>query len=342
MGRAFGEDRKDEIASFYALRLENAIKQAKQHGGRDVGEAAVLGLARASLPTTRAFDPRGTEELEGIAEGAGMTPEQVLAMNGLTDFRDALAWGGDPELLGGCSSFMAAGSAAGEGAMVCGQTWDLATDNMPYVLVVERRPDQGPRTWSLTTVGCLSLIGMNEEGLCVGTTNLRTTDARAGVTYLSIIHRCLGETSLDDAVNRITGATRAGAHYYFLADKNGQGRAVETTATLHDVTAVDRGVFVHTNHALVAAHVAIEGNTPSASSHARQDRLTALLEAAPVDRARAKSALSDRENGALAICRHDYDGISSNGAVVMVPDLPSMTVCHGPPDTATWQELLAG
>lgn len=340
MGRAFGEALRDEIADFYRLRLENAIHQARLHGGRDVGEDVVLGLAHASLPLARAYDARGTAELEGIAEGAGLSAAHVLAMNGLTDFRDALAWGGDAEPLGGCSSFLAAGAAAGEGRIVCGQTWDLATDNMPYVIGVVRKPDQGPATWSLTTVGCLSLIGMNEEGLAIGTTNLRTTDARPGVTYLSIIHRCLGETSVDAAVRCITDAQRAGAHYYFVADRTGRGRAVECTATHHDVRIVDEGVFVHTNHALVGAHVAMEANTPSASSHARQDRLTALLEGAPVDRARAESALADRENGALAICRHDYDGISSNGAAVMVPDLPSLRACHGTPDTATWTELL--
>ena len=108
IGAAFGEQCRAEIAELYAARLQNAVAQAKQHGGRDVSEDAVLAVARACVEPTRAHHPDGFAELEGIARGANMTVERVLAMNGLTDLRDVLAWGGELEALGGCSSFLVA------------------------------------------------------------------------------------------------------------------------------------------------------------------------------------------------------------------------------------------
>ncbi|PRQ09537.1 C45 family autoproteolytic acyltransferase/hydolase [Enhygromyxa salina] len=343
IGEAFGQRCRAEIPLLYAARLRNAVAQAKLHGGRDVGEDAVLKIARACMEPTRAYDPDGFAELEGIARGADLSLDKVLAMNGLTDLRDILAWGGDLESLGGCSSFMLAGDVTRSHKSLCGQTWDLATDNMPHVIAVHRRPAHGPQTWTLTTDGCLSLIGLNEAGIAVGTTNIRTTDARPGVTYLSMIHRALAAATLEDAALAISSAPRAGAHFYFVADAAGRGLALECTPTHVDATPVTSGAYVHTNHCLVPAHQAIESDTPSTSSHARQRRLEALIQA---DRGRAdldsaKRWLADRESEQLGISRGGFDGISSNGAVVMEPQSGTIHVCHGPPNEAAWIDLRA-
>jgi len=344
IGEAFGEQCRAEIAELYAARLRNAIGQAKQHGGRDVGEPAVLEVARACLAPTRDHHPDGFAELEGIARGAGLSIEQIVAMNGLTDIRDVLAWAGELEAFGGCTAFVVAGDFTANGKLVCGQTWDLATDNMPHVLTVHRRPSEGPETWSLTTVGCLSLIGLNDHGIACGTTNIRTTDARPGVTYLSLIHKALSATTLTEASAAITDAHRAGAHFYYLADGGGRGLGLECSPTRVERVEVKNGAYVHTNHCLSPELQAVEGNTPSDSSHARQDRLEALI-AADCDTAdldAAKRWLADRENGENAISRTDYAGISSNGAVVMEPESGTIHVGHGPPHLTTWVDLRGG
>jgi isopenicillin-N N-acyltransferase-like protein len=315
MGEAFGESCRAEIAELYAARVRNATTQAMQYGGREVA---------------------------GIARGANLSVAKILAMNGLTDIRDVLAWGGDLEALGGCSSFVVTRESTRERKLLCGQTWDLATDNMPYVVGVHRQPEQGPATWTMTTVGCLSLIGLNEAGIAVGTTNIRTTDARPGVTYLSLIHKALAATTLDDAA-AIHSAARAGAHFYYLADAHGRALALECTPDHVDVTEIETGAYVHTNHCLCPEHQALEGDTPSASSHARQLRLERLIaeESGRADLDSAKRWLGDREGGVNAISRTDFDGISSNGAVVMQPETGTIHVAHGPPHLARWLDLRA-
>src|SRR5690606_24452696 len=229
------------------------------------------------------------------------------------------------------------------GKLLCGQTWDLATDNMPHVLAIHRQPTDGPQTWCLTTVGCLSLIGLNEHGIACGTTNIRTTDARPGVTYLSLIHKALSQRSIDEASLAITDAPRAGAHFYYLADGSGRGLAIECTTDHAELIEIELGAYVHTNHCLIPEHQAIEGKTPSASSHARQDRLEALIaeDCGTADLDAAKRWLSDRENGENAISRTDYDGVSSNGAVVMEPESGTIHAGHGPPHATTWIDLRA-
>ena len=341
IGEAFGEQCRTEIPQLYAARIANAVRQARTHGGREVDESAVLAVARACMPATAAHHPEGFAELEGIARGANLPTEQILAMNGLTDIRDVLAWGGQLEALGGCSAYVVPGGQTANGKLLCGQTWDLATDNMPFVIGVHRKPSQGPETWTLTTVGCLSLIGLNAEGIAVGTTNIRTKNARPGVTYLSLIHKALSSTTLDAAAAAITEAPRAGAHFFFVADAQGRGLALETSPDNVDRVVVDRQAYVHANHCLVPAHQAIETDTASASSHDRQARLEQLIE---LDRERAdldasKRWLGDQANGEHAISRDDFAGISTNGSVVMEPETGTIHAGHGPAHSTTWVSL---
>jgi isopenicillin-N N-acyltransferase like protein len=343
MGEQFGEACRDQIAELYRRRVDNALAQAKEYGGRAVSEATLLAVSRGCLPISESYDADGLAELQGIARGSKLTLEQIFAMNALTDLRDVLAFGDmktwpvDQE----CSSFVIAKDQSATGNTLCGQTWDLATDNMPYVLVVVRKPIDRPQTWSLTTTGCLSLIGFNEAGIAIGTTNIRTTDSRLGVGYLQIIHKALATRKLDDVETAITKAPRAGAHYYYAVGEGGRAIAVECTATLAKTTHIERGYFVHCNHILDAEEKTLEASTPMASSLCRQSRMGTLIGGAkgPLGAEDMKKFLADHDGGANAICRHDYAGISSNGSIIMEPEARRAWACHGRACTAEWIQL---
>jgi isopenicillin-N N-acyltransferase-like protein len=328
MGEHFGKAYKDEIAELYELRVANAIRDALRFGGRTVSEEDLLVLAAECYKISKSFDLDGVDEQVGIARGSNLTIAQITALGGLTDLRDVLSWAGPMERDGGCTGIIRAGS-----EMQLGQTWDLATDNMPYVVYVHRMPDEGPETWSVTTVGCLSLMGMNEHGLALSTTNLRTTDARPGVPYLNVIHRALRETNVPSAVGVVRDAPRAAAHTFLIADRE-EGCVVECTAAKSVVSDLVDGVIVQTNHCLVPAHQKIESTAPNESSHVRLARMEELVRAHDL-----RDALSDTANGELAISRHDFDGISTNAAVLMTPATGVISIVHGPPDENSWTDM---
>jgi isopenicillin-N N-acyltransferase-like protein len=344
MGEAFGEAFRDEIARLYAIRVENALRQASQYGGRATSEAELLRLARACLAASERFDPRGTEELRGIARGARLGAEQVLAMNGLTDLRDGLAWGERSEAgAEGCTAAIVQRDAAADGRPRLAQSWDLASDNAPFIVFVQRRPQGGPQTWSIPTVGCLSLMSLNEHGLALGTTNLRTRDSGVGVPYLGLIHRALDERRALAAARVIAAAPRAGAHSYLALDRAGAGAVVECTGKLAHTFAVERGTHVHTNHCQAPGHLALEADTPRKSSEARLARMRELLaaRAGRIDAAFLRSCYADPAGGTLAICRNDFHGISTNAASVMTPETGELWGCAGVPDAPEkWERLL--
>jgi isopenicillin-N N-acyltransferase-like protein len=343
MGAAFGEACREAILGLYEARVLNAIQQAKEYGGKTVTEGHLMAIGQASLPSVAAYHPDGHAELAGIARGSGLDLVRVWVMNALTDLRDVAAytdvalWA--PPVDGeGCSSFLLGPERAADGTGYAGQTWDLATSNMPFVRIVRRRPREGLATTCLTTVGCLSLIGLNAAGIAVGTTNIRTLDARAGVCYLDVIHKALHQPTLAEAVAAVESAPRAGAHYFYLMDAAGEAAALECSAA-KSVRIPVAGAYVHCNHVLAQDLLPLEPQgTPVASSHARQGRLARLLAERPTHTAAAlEGYLADHEGGVNAICRHDYNGISSNGSVIMNPATRTLRAVHGPACQGEWR-----
>jgi len=351
MGEAFGEACRDQTWQLYERRLETAIGYARRLGGRDYAPSDVLALARRCLAYAERYDPVGHAEFLGIARGAQLEPEQLMLMQEQTDLHDVLAFGdvnahaavdhgGEGE---GCSSFIVGPDRAMGGGVLLGQTWDLATNNEPYVRLVRRTPDEGPATVSLTLTGCLTLIGMNSEGLAVGTTNLHTTDGRAGLGYLHLIHRAIRCRTVEEAVPCFVDAPRAGSHYYFVADGAGRAAGLECSATRHARFDVQRGVFVHCNHALAHSIRALEAPFHRASTEHRQTRLSELLDTQRgcIDVDMLKRSLSDREGGDCAICRYNTTAldISTNAAVIMRPDSGELHACRAQPDRGVWRSV---
>lgn len=348
MGQAFGEQCREQIAELYDLRMRNAIEQAASYGGRIVHEGLLIEVARRCLPIVQAYHPDGFEELAGIALGADLSLEKIWAMNALTDLRDMVGFGDLAAMKGegeGCSSFIVQEDLTNPGPPLCGQTWDLAPDNMPYIRVVLRKPEHGPATTCLTLVGCLSLIGMNDAGIAIGTTNVRTTDSGLGVGYLDIIHKALSAPDLATAAGAITEAPRAGAHYYFLLDSQGKGRAIECTAKRHVELEVRRGHYVHCNHLLFGSNQEVEVTTSPVtkpSTRHRHERLSTLIQTAkkPLAVDGMKRFLSDHERGeSQCICRHDVDDMSTNGAVIMAPRDGLFWAVHRQPCLGEWVRL---
>ena len=344
MGESFGEETRNETRELYERRLIAALEYMREHHEHRGTTRDVLAAAEACLPVTEAFDPEGYREFRAIARGAALSPAQLFVTQGLTDLRDMLAFAAPTAESEGCSSFVHLPPSDSNGKLLAGQNWDLMDDNMPFVRLVHRKPDSAPETLSVTLTGCLSLIGMNSEGVCVGNTNLQSRDIRrSGVQYLSIIHRALRCSTADEAIEVISSAPRAAAHYYYTADRHGTAWGIECSANDEDRVRITDGTCVHCNHFLSQRLKALEVPITDESTGFRQERLSALLNDAGTscDRltaSRARTALSDTEGGELAICRYNvgpYD-ISTNASVIMCPETGELHACRGQPDRGRW------
>lgn len=338
MGRSHGEQLREPIRAFVAQRLDAARAYLAERGVPD--HDAFLALGRKCLAALKAWDDEGWIELVATAEAAGLDPAALYTAGNMTDVRDILllpARAADSE---GCSAVLLPPGLTAGREIIAAQTWDLNPGDLEFVVAVHRRPLTGHQTWSVTCAGCPSLIGMNDAGLAVGTTNIKTRGSRVGIPYLSILHRAIRCANLKEATTVIEKCHRAAAHTYWVADR---AHAAQWECTAHTAPRRDlRDVpILQTNHCQVPAHQPLEGEAASSSSRARLARLGALMAHGKQDVDSVRRAFADRSDGVDSISRlaEDGQGTSTNACLVAVPARRELHACRGAADRGRWVKL---
>lgn len=349
MGRQFGEAVRQQARQFADIRLNACVDKSRELGLK-VDARFVLDLCAKCVEYHRQYDPDVWEEMTGIAEGADLSYEMLIILNGLTDVRDAVfaaagaPWAKSAADSAGCTAWMAAPEATAVDCTLLGQTWDMHAAARDFIVAVKRRPTHGPATLAMTTAGCLSLVGINSHGLAVGNNNLRPIDARPGVNYLAMIHKALAQPHLAGAINAISRAFRCSGHNYYMADGDGAMVDVETTAADYEVIQPAGAVYAHTNHYLSPR--LREREVPGAVSASSTWRLTRMLhvlseQAGQITPECMMQAMSDTQGeGECRICRIDpRDPAPTCAAALMCPQERKMWVAAGQPTVEGFVEL---
>jgi isopenicillin-N N-acyltransferase-like protein len=221
------------------------------------GRAQVLAAASAHLPVLEKYHRGLYEELVGIAEGAAVTPEDIVVANHYTDLRDLdpdpSKW--QPAPIGDGCSVIYAETPSGR---VVAQTWDMHATAIPYVMLlcVPESAD-GPAAKLLSVTGCLGMAGMNSSHVAIAINNLFSTDATLGVVWPALVRRALHTRNARVARETVLGAPIGSGHHYFIADRNWAFGIESSGRRRKQVYMRDPGVdyeapprFFHTNHAL--------------------------------------------------------------------------------------------
>jgi isopenicillin-N N-acyltransferase-like protein len=340
LGRAHGRALAARIRSFVPMRLA-AVRAwlAERHLG---GPGRLVEIGASSLASLGRWHPAGLEEHLAVAEGAGVDPVELYLAANMTDLRDVLLPPGLPEREG-CSLLLLPRALTRGGEIIAAQTWDLNPEDIDYVVALHRRPEEGPEAWTVTCTGCPALIGMNEHGLAVGTTNVKTRGARPGVGYTSMLARALHCRDLAEAADVIEGAPRAAAHVYWAADPGG---ALEWEALPDSVERrrLTNEPLVRTNHCLALRHRSLEADPPSSSSRHRLARLETLGRLGAHDADSLKAVFADRQGGVDAISRLPEDGLdtATDAVVIACPAERVLLACRGPAERGRWRCLPFG
>ena len=341
LGRAQGEAFSKQIQAFVKQRLEAFQVYAAERNQPSAFERFIAAGAECLAIQQRWHAP-SHEEHVGIAEAVGIEPHVLYAVTNMTDVRDVVLLPA-PEADEGCTAVLVPpGLCAGKQILV-GQTWDLNPADIEFVVGVHRHPADGPETWSVTCAGSLSLMGMNAEGVAVGTTNIKTRRSRPGVGYLGILHRALAARSYDEAAEAIAQAPRAAAHTYWQASAE-RAAEFETDPASVVVRELGQGPLVRTNHCLADAFQARQGEQPLASSFKRLERAGQLASAPAQDHESMRRLFADRADGFDSINRYaeDEQGTTTNACLVALPAERRLWACRGPADRGAWLELSFG
>jgi len=342
MGRSFGEAFRDKIHEFYNTRMQRIKNFEEKYGHVKVTDKEILDAASNCLKTHENYDGDIWQEFLGISEGANLEPKKLFTMMNYTDLRDYIY-----SLYGvldhntpveGCSAFLLPKDMSKTNSVVFGQTWDMSAEAINYIVIVKRKPKNGPETLYLTTYGCLALIGMNSEGIAVGTTNLMASDSEVGIGYLFTLSRALKHSSIKKAADEIKSSNRLSGHSFFLASKN-EGIKLETTSLKYKEKILRDIPLVHTNHyqdselQQYEIPTKIDRHLNSVYRHGRL--LSRLAYKESFDLADCWDILSDNKRNATfgTICNEDYTGQYSEfaTAATVLADLDKrqLIACRG-------------
>ncbi len=345
MGFEHGERFADAIRHLTAERV--ALSGGLDWSGRAMVRPEVLALADACLEEHRRYAPELVEELQGMADATDLSLAELIVVNGFTDFVDTVYNAGRekprfaaPAGADNCTAFIVPDGKAEGGQGFYGQTWDLHDSSMPHVILLRGAPEGKPGFLSFTTVGCVGMIGMNEEGIAVGINNLVGADGQIGVTWPFVIRKILEQTDLEAALSCITEAKLAGAHNYLLFDKEGRGYNVEAMSTALYVTELGDEAVVHTNHCLAQPTLEVEREREAASqanSEARLEKAQKLLAKSGVTPEDLQELTRDQE----AICRYPNapGEVATCGAALMRPKTLDFWAVWGLPSENAYERF---
>jgi isopenicillin-N N-acyltransferase-like protein len=291
----------EQAANLIRFNLAGYWQLFEHDTGMD--RAAALSQAQPYLEPIRSYTPHLLEEMRGIAEGANLPLDEILALNCRTEL---LSLGAAP-LRGECTAlFVAPERTAGKRALLA-QNWDWA-DILRGGMVLLRIEQSGrPTVLTLTEAGMVGKIGLNSAGVGVCTNFLRHDHRRIGLPFHIILREALNAPRLGLAVAAIYRDGRADAGNYLLARAGGE--AVNLEATPNEVAFLhpQDGLLLHTNHFLAPRlQGGDSGIITSDNTLARYARGTHLLrlQAGEVTVETVITILRDHFDYPKSICRH--------------------------------------
>jgi len=284
----------------------------------------ILSCASETLPHHERFSESLYAEMVALADAAGVTPEEAVAVGGFTDLVDVVRTrvGAGPDEHN-CTGIIDPRNG------VFAQTWDMHASAGEFVVMLKIDPLIGPGSFVQTTAGCLGQIGMNEAGVAVGINNL-TSWGKPGVAWPFVVRKALEQTDLDDAIKVVLDADVAGGHNFFVVGPDGEGASIEAMPNTKHVTRTEGSPVFHANNCL---HPSTKGDEAPRQAEWVQSS---------VDRLRiAEESVSDLEaffaDPAISRRASAPDEVATCGAVTIEPRTLTMRAVWGVPGDHPWE-----
>ncbi|MSS70748.1 MAG: hypothetical protein EXS64_04580 [Candidatus Latescibacteria bacterium] len=270
--------------------------------------------------------PEGCEEIEGIAEGAGLPFRDVFELNAVFEL-------GRPSPA--CSVY---GFADRAGRVWLGKSDDLAQAELGSNGVHRTAPAGGLRSVQMHFVGTIwTTSAFNEGGFCLGMTGLSGRAVNeGGIPTLFLLHalaercRSVAEAEAMCAAFRV----RSGGMSVLMGDATGDVAILEKHAEGQAVrrpSGPGRGVW-QTNH---CCDPSLAGRDDPASAVLQNSRdraaLLARLDPAVERGFEGLGRLFSSHDPPVGICQHGAGGLHTDSAILLSPDERAMWATEGYP-----------
>lgn len=339
-GCVHGETLREKIRDFVASVV--TVHQAN-NSLLKVDRRSLHDFCRRNVGFLKKFSQPLLEEIRGIADGAGVSFDDILLLNSFLELEDLRApgLGGKilPDRLWGCTTFNIPGETTVDGKAYIGQTYDMEQYYEKYLALLHFSSADGPDALVVTMAGILGLNGINTAGIGTVINKITATDARPGVIYPFVMRKLLSSGRIGDALGAVIFSSRATGINYQLRYED-VAFCAETSAARYQLLDCEGGI-AHTNHYLGREMRQFE--TPLWLSHGGSMVRHQVAERfirkyrSELSPALLKEMMKDHTNHPRCICAHGFPGEGETTAfhtifgVVMSPSEGWLEICPGNP-----------
>lgn len=221
---------------------------------RNVDEAAQDRLAKAFVPVIAGVDPDYVEEMQGIADGAGVSLESVVTVNCRTEMMFGLkqAKEAHAKMKDGCTGVVVMPQASASGRLLHAHNWDWREEAADSSIVLRVRGGKHPDILTLVEAGGLARHGFNARGLAL-TANFLACDRdfeHSGIPLGILRRKALEKANLAQAIKVFAESRRACSNNIMLSHADGDCIDLECTPDEAIWMQQEGGLLAHSNHFL--------------------------------------------------------------------------------------------
>ncbi|MEQ9406469.1 MAG: C45 family peptidase [Fuerstiella sp.] len=332
LGQQIGEAAREQVRGFCQIALERVRRTVR------ISRERAYDVARKSLQYAQAYRPDLVDELQGTADAAGVTLDDLM----LLQVRNQL----QADKSGGCTSVSFRPQAGVRTGPVVAQTWDNDPFLDEFTVVLTRHPEGRPAFTSCTQAGLISYMGFSETGIGTCVNTLPAPSREVGVPHYFILREMYEANSLQDAIQSLERAERAIPVNIMMATPQGPANLEVTLDQIRVLSPEHTPAVAHTNHCVHTDFQPINDDFPElAQSYSRKTRIDDLLKsgAHQMDLEQIKAILSDHDNFPGSICRHAgddplYGFWETVFAIIIQPEERRMLVSRGTPCNHPFEE----
>jgi len=291
MGRQHGEQRREVICN----EARQGVARFAQ--SRQLTEEKALSLVGLYERQFQDYAPHLIEEMQGVAEAAGLSFLEVLYLNTRYDLAS----------LPYCTSFGVGADATADGRVIAGQNKDTVPLSADRMYLLRSHPASGAGVMLLTYPGEVGHIGLGMRGIAVFGNSLFVKEQPFGGTQNLVRRLMVEQENLEqcEAILRRLGTSAVGN--WMVAERGGRVADFEIGGRRYRRLDGGRGIIAHANHVLHPDLLEDEVYpTREVDSVPRYRRLKEQLEAGAgkLTVEDCKQALKDHVYEPNSICRH--------------------------------------
>lgn len=301
---------------------------------RSLNWESVREIAMAHVPYIEEAMPDILEEARGIAQGASVDFEDIMALNCRYEI---LHFPTQKE----CTAFALQREATANGKMYVGQNWDQRPNLLCHSLLLDITEEEtGNRIFGMTEAGQLIRNGMNSQGVAQCSNSLHSSLDTAGYGIPSnfLRRKLLTLDNISDMMKAIRAAARSVSNNLCIGSRENIVADVEAVPGQPVRLDPIDGILTHANNLMVNQDL-----DTYKDEKFRGERLYALLalQRGKITLEYIQNCLKDHFGYPEAICSHTSETNKlwqTNASIIYGLDEGKAWICYGPPCEGEYKE----